>query len=211
MTMADPIREALEPCPFCGGTRIRTTHIRDGRACGCGDCGAELHAFHPDAEAKAIKLWNTRALSLLTTKASDDELVERVANNVAEIESDIAYLERAYRNCDGRNIASYIKTGLKYARAARAAISSMPTIADEGERARETLSRISDLLACSVGGGVHFAVEPDISGIEIRFRKRDEAGEMSRILTDLHPVDEEGCFVHGRALQSSASASVGEG
>jgi Lar family restriction alleviation protein len=85
MTMSDPIREALEPCPFCGGTRIRTTHIRDGRACGCGDCGAELHAFHPDAEAKAIKLWNTRALSLLTTKASDDELVERVANNVAEI------------------------------------------------------------------------------------------------------------------------------
>jgi Lar family restriction alleviation protein len=75
MTMADPIREALEPCPFCGGTRIRTTHIRDGRACGCGDCGAELHAFHPDAEAKAIKLWNTRTLSL-TTKAIDDELVE---------------------------------------------------------------------------------------------------------------------------------------
>src|SRR6266496_1147180 len=50
----------LAPCPFCGCETIATTYIRDGRAVACMDCAASVRAFAPDAEAKAIKLWNTR-------------------------------------------------------------------------------------------------------------------------------------------------------
>lgn len=56
----------LLPCPFCGGDRARTIHIRDGRkvACICGACSSPQ--FHgpldrPDAEVRAIAAWNTRA------------------------------------------------------------------------------------------------------------------------------------------------------
>ena len=55
----------LEPCPFCGGDRARTIHIRDGRkvACICGACSKPC--FHgpsdqPNAEDRAITAWNTR-------------------------------------------------------------------------------------------------------------------------------------------------------
>jgi hypothetical protein len=66
--------------------------------------------------------------------------------------------------------------------------------------------RISELLACSVTGGVHFAVEPEYSSVDVTFRKRDQAGEMSGILTDLHPLDEEGCFIHRAELPPRASS-----
>lgn len=68
----------------------------------------------------------------------------------------------------------------------------------EDSDARAILNRISELLACSVGGSVLFAVEPERSRVEVIFEKRDQAGELSAILTDLHPVDEDGCFVHRR-------------
>ena len=58
----------LKPCPFCGGERARTIHIRDGRkvACICGACSKPC--FHgpldqPSAEERAITAWNTRAAS----------------------------------------------------------------------------------------------------------------------------------------------------
>lgn len=59
----------LLPCPFCGGDKARTIHIRDGRkvACVCGACGKpEFHGplDKPDAEARAISSWNTRAKAL---------------------------------------------------------------------------------------------------------------------------------------------------
>ena len=53
--------DQLKSCPFCGGDRIGSFYIRDGRRIGCRDCGGGLHAFNPDAEAKAREKWNTRA------------------------------------------------------------------------------------------------------------------------------------------------------
>lgn len=54
--------EALKPCPHCGSDKIKTDYIRDGRVCGCCSCGASTRAYNPDAEVKAVQLWNTRAL-----------------------------------------------------------------------------------------------------------------------------------------------------
>lgn len=59
-TMTDTEANALLPCPHCGGNHIRSGHIRDGRSIGCRDCGASVHAFQPDAEARAIAAWNRR-------------------------------------------------------------------------------------------------------------------------------------------------------
>jgi hypothetical protein len=39
---------------------IREGYIRDGKTVGCSKCGASVHAFHPDALAKATKRWNAR-------------------------------------------------------------------------------------------------------------------------------------------------------
>jgi len=57
--------DELLPCPFCGGNKARTIHIRDGRkvACPCGACGRpEFHGplDRPGVEARAITAWNTR-------------------------------------------------------------------------------------------------------------------------------------------------------
>jgi len=64
-----PEQVRLEPCPFCGGDKARTIHIRDGRkvACICGACGKpEFHGplDKPDAEARAIAAWNRRTARL---------------------------------------------------------------------------------------------------------------------------------------------------
>lgn len=63
-----PETSVLLPCPFCGGDKARTIHIRDGRkvACVCGACGnPEFHGplDKPNAESRAITAWNTRAVS----------------------------------------------------------------------------------------------------------------------------------------------------
>lgn len=75
-------KDALKPCPFCGGERARTIHIRDGRkvACICGACGKpEFHgpADRPSAESRAIAAWNTRTPAEATALA--DELEELLA------------------------------------------------------------------------------------------------------------------------------------
>ena len=61
----DKVTVTLKPCPFCGGDRARTIHIRDGRkvACICGACSKPC--FHgpleqPSAEERAVEAWNTR-------------------------------------------------------------------------------------------------------------------------------------------------------
>lgn len=77
----------------------------------------------------------------------------------------------------------------------------------QGDGWQDIRQRITDLLACSSGGCVTFAVEPERSSIQVWFNKRDEAGEFSRILTDLHPVDDEGCFVHNRPLPAPPALS----
>lgn len=57
--IATPIK--LLPCPFCGGERINDFHIRDGRAIGCGACGASVHAYSPNALEAATEKWNQRS------------------------------------------------------------------------------------------------------------------------------------------------------
>ncbi len=59
----------LEPCPYCGGTRIENNrHIRDGRKVQCRDCGASVYEFEPKANERSIAKWNNReALAVLTT------------------------------------------------------------------------------------------------------------------------------------------------
>lgn len=68
----------LLPCPFCGGDKARTIHIRDGRkaVCPCGVCGKPC--FHgtpdmPSADERAITAWNTRT-------SAEAELVEALAD-----------------------------------------------------------------------------------------------------------------------------------
>lgn len=55
--MAEPL-----PCPFCGGSRIKTHYIRDGRSIGCQDCGASLYRFNgpTDITDRLIAAWNCR-------------------------------------------------------------------------------------------------------------------------------------------------------
>lgn len=65
MTNTPDVKVELLPCPFCGGYKARTIHIRDGRkvACICGACGKpEFHGpiDRPSAEDRAIAAWNTR-------------------------------------------------------------------------------------------------------------------------------------------------------
>lgn len=49
------------PCAHCGGENITSSYIRDGRSFGCNDCGVSVISFNPDARAKNLKKWNTRA------------------------------------------------------------------------------------------------------------------------------------------------------
>lgn len=50
----------LKPCPFCGGTAIAHSAIRDGREVFCSECRASARAYSPDALRKAIEAWNRR-------------------------------------------------------------------------------------------------------------------------------------------------------
>lgn len=59
------VTEALEPCPFCGGSDIRGGAIRDGWmiSCRCGASGAPAHngpLTMPHAVERAKAAWNTR-------------------------------------------------------------------------------------------------------------------------------------------------------
>lgn len=58
--MTADMREALLPCPFCGGADIRSYPIRDGRAFACADCSGSVLAYEPDAYGKCLGKWNRR-------------------------------------------------------------------------------------------------------------------------------------------------------
>lgn len=60
-----PDNVKLLPCPFCGGSDIHSSHIRDGRQITCRDCGASIFAYQPNAEAEARMKWNRRTLPSL--------------------------------------------------------------------------------------------------------------------------------------------------
>ena len=90
----------LLPCPFCGGEKARTIHIRDGRkaVCPCGACGKPC--FHgpmdmPSAEVRAIEAWNTRA----STASQQADLAEALG----------ALREATKRSADLPNKAEYQK------------------------------------------------------------------------------------------------------
>jgi hypothetical protein len=62
------------------------------------------------------------------------------------------------------------------------------------------LDMLSEMLAASRTGGVHFAVEPEPSDVDATFAKRNEAHAMSAILTAIHPTDDDDCFIHKRPI-----------
>jgi hypothetical protein len=156
LSSADPIREALESFIY------ETTHLSPERPDGSHDCRISKETLTKGREA----------LPLLTTKASDDGLVE--ALDAAEALCNFAYRQ------------GYHELGYDPIKVIRAAISSMPTIADEGERARivAALTKWSDE-----------PVEPS----SYDYGKRDGFLEAARRIERVEH------------LQSSASASVGEG
>lgn len=53
----------LKPCPFCGGSRVDSFFVRDGRrvACGCGASMTRYHGKSGDTEGDVRTAWNTRA------------------------------------------------------------------------------------------------------------------------------------------------------
>jgi hypothetical protein len=178
---ADPIREALEPFARMGELiETETSGFADDD-----ELSLIIESGHLMDRFKVSDFRRAReAISLLTT--NDDELVERVAraiyrkysrsrglNDVLSIRPD--YVRDLWRDC------------------ARAALSSMPTIADEGERAR-----LGDAILAVVDA-VRDYLPPD--GI-------DEQECLNRVIG---AVDNPKINPVIRALQSSASASVGEG
>lgn len=76
----------LKPCPFCGETdHIRqNVYIRDGRAVVC-KCGASVHSYAPDANARAVEFWNTR--SSLTTQQSNLQKMQFATPTEAQVEA----------------------------------------------------------------------------------------------------------------------------
>lgn len=71
----------LENCPFCGGGRIETSYIRDGRSIGCRDCGASLRQFNglSDINERLAKAWNRR--SAPTPPAAEGDAVTLTYTN----------------------------------------------------------------------------------------------------------------------------------
>ena len=111
--MEEVVSEELKPCPFCGGNKARTIHIRDGRKvkCPCGACGTpEFHGplDRPDAEARAITAWNTRAADaeLATLRAQNEALREAASIAADELEG---FVDFAVRQCEfeGDEVAGY--------------------------------------------------------------------------------------------------------
>jgi hypothetical protein len=122
MTMSDPIREALEP--FAKWlSDVAEFDLDEIVADGGITAGMVIQQ-----EARTVWLPRIKALSLLTTKASDDELVERVARAIAYV------IARRHRGLEPSAAEIHDWLSDQRREEARAALSSMPTIADEGEQ-----------------------------------------------------------------------------
>ena len=73
--------EKLLPCPFCGGEpQSKTVAIPDGQTLSCRNlkCMAGVAAFDPDAAAKCIAAWNTRAPADLRSALEAETIYERL-------------------------------------------------------------------------------------------------------------------------------------
>jgi hypothetical protein len=186
MTMADPIREALESL------------VKAWEALPAGNYSGE-------AGFARIRNWLSlqmkpavdgarQALSLLTAKASDVD-VEAMGEALCNLSDSLrsAGLFGAGNEKNELFVARYERVVSEWNKLT-AAISSMPTIADEGERARDE----------KIERRLNWAREDTYEGyIYERERKSPRRDEW----VTLRASD----FDYLRALQSSASASVGEG
>lgn len=55
------MNDKLKPCPFCGSHKIKDdVYMRDGRRVVCRECSASVGAFNPNANERAVALWNRR-------------------------------------------------------------------------------------------------------------------------------------------------------
>ena len=84
--------DVLKPCPFCGGARIRSHYIRDGRSIGCADCGGSLRAYNgpTDITARLVSAWNRRVAA-----PADDRVREPLIDVMASLAAAISLLERS--------------------------------------------------------------------------------------------------------------------
>lgn len=74
--------------------------------------------------------------------------------------------------------------------------------------ARLFVDMLAEVLSSAIGGGVHFAVEPEHSSVDNFFARRSEAHALSALLCGLHPIDEDGCFIHKRPISEERVAEI---
>lgn len=129
---------------------------------------------------------NTRA----SLPAPTDEVVERVAAVLKQ------YAAAFFIDCGDGEAGMLERAAEKLAEYVVTAIGDNGLVADKAA----LFDMLSEMLAASRCGGVHFAVEPEPSGVDTSFAKRCEAHAMSALLTAVHPVDDEGCFIHKRPI-----------
>ena len=71
MSNIDTIREALKPCPFCGGKAHIHNIVGGIWWYACGQCKAETMAS--SSKSDAFEIWNQRAPSAIDTEAKTQE------------------------------------------------------------------------------------------------------------------------------------------
>lgn len=92
----EPSKEALLPCPFCGGEATTDKYViskeerKWGAYCRNPDCGVSPQSRMFDTETEAITTWNTRPAAL---RAEVEALRARVAEWEAETSKEITVVE----------------------------------------------------------------------------------------------------------------------
>lgn len=107
-TNEQSLREALEPCPFCGGAddadepRLQDHDLRGLEITfrfvecpGCGACGPRCAT-----KRQAIKAWNTRQ-ALSRPAMSEEEATAMLASKVEAINPEYAWLIRTHADAGG--------------------------------------------------------------------------------------------------------------